>query len=286
MPTDWLLIDGSSLIFRAFYGVPRTVVAPNGAPINGARGCIDNLARLITERRPAHLALATDEDWRPAFRVEALPTYKAHRVAEPVPPELEPQMPVAWDVLRAAGLAVIGAAGFEAEDVIASIVARVTGRVEIWSGDRDLFALVRDPDVTVLYPERGGLAVVDEAEITRRYGIPGRSYLDFAILRGDPSDGLPGLRGVGAKTAVDLVRRHGDLEGIIANTRLDGPALEYLAGARRVVAPVADIPLDLPDCAVPDAPADPRRLAALGADWGLASAIARLTEALARRAAG
>jgi len=283
--TDWLLIDGSSLIFRAFFGVPKTMRAPDGMLVNGARGFIDNLARLIVERRPVRLAVATDEDWRPAFRVEALPTYKAHRVAEPVPPELEPQMPVAWEVLGAAGIAVVGAPGFEAEDVIASLAARAEGMVEIVSGDRDLFALVRDPDVVVLYTERGGqLARVDEAEITRRYGVPGRAYLDFAILRGDPSDGLPGLRGVGAKTAVGLIQRYGNLDALIDSGRLDAEAVEYLTRARQVVAPVATIALDPPDCMVPDAPADPERLTTLGRRWGLGSSVERLVEALARRA--
>ena len=165
---DWLLVDGSSLIFRAFFGVPQTVVAPGGQPVNAVRGFLDFLARFLTDRRPLHLAVATDEDWRPAFRVDALPSYKTHRTAEPIPPLLEPQMPIIMEALAALSIPAVGAKGYEAEDVIASLVPFAEGRVEILSGDRDLFALVRDPDVVVLYPKaRGEIWVVDEGEIER-----------------------------------------------------------------------------------------------------------------------
>ena len=157
-------------------------------------------------------------DWR----VELLPSYKEHRTAEPVPPLLEPQMPVIMECLEAVGIDALGVSGYEAEDVIASLVSRVAVPIEIYSGDRDLFSLIRDREIVVLYPEKTGLAVVDEAEVERRYSIPGRSYADFAILRGDPSDGLPGVAGIGAKKAADLVRRHGSvramLEAGISNT--------------------------------------------------------------------
>src|SRR5438094_6379711 len=211
---DLMLIDGSSLIFRAFYGVPRTMRAPDGSLNNALRGFLDLLARLLAEPRPARVLVATDEDWRPAWRVDLIPSYKAHRTAEPVPPELEPQIAPAWKVLGAIGVEVLGAAGYEAEDVIASVAARATGRVEIVSGDRDLFSLVRDPDVCVIYPEGKGVwRRVDEGDIAARYDIPGRAYADYAILRGDPSDGLPGLRGVGDTTAADLLGRYGSIEG-------------------------------------------------------------------------
>ena len=188
-----MLIDGSSLIFRAFYGVPRTMKAPGGGLNNAIRGFIDVLARLLAERRPARVLVATDEDWRPDWRVDLIPSYKEHRTAEPVPPALEPQIPVAWDVLRAVGFAVLGARDYEAEDIIASVAKRANGRVEIISGDRDLFALVRDPRVSVIYPQgKGQWLRVDEKEVATRYDIPGRAYADFAVLRGDPSDGLPG----------------------------------------------------------------------------------------------
>ena len=279
---DWLLVDGSSLIFRAFFGVPQTVVAPDGRPVNGVRGFLDYLSRFITDRRPLHLAVATDEDWRPAFRVEAIPSYKTHRTAEPIPPALEPQMPIIMEVLDAFGIAAVGAAGYEAEDVIASLIRFAEGRVEILSGDRDLFALVRDPDVVVLYPEsRGQLLVVDEAEIERRYGIPGRGYADFAILRGDPSDGLPGLPNVGAKKAALMLERHGSIEGVLWDANLTEADVDYIRRAIKVVPPVTTIPLERPDGRLRPEPRDGARVAALKQQYGLGGAVDRLLGALA-----
>jgi 5'-3' exonuclease len=193
-------------------------------------------------------------------------------------------------VLAALGIAVVGVAGFEADDVIATLAARIRERVEIVSGDRDLFALVRDPRVRVLYPLTGvsKLLVVDEAEITRRYGIPGRAYGDFALLRGDPSDGLPGVPGIGAKTAARLVSEHGSLAAILASTRLPAvlarrleDAGDYLAAARRVVLPVEDVPLAPPTLDLPSAPAHPRTLARLAREHGLGGAVGRVQDALA-----
>jgi 5'-3' exonuclease len=278
---DWLLVDGSSLIFRAFFGVPQTVVGPDGSPINAVRGFLDYLARFITERRPIHLAVATDEDWRPAFRVDAIPSYKTHRTAEPIPPLLEPQMPIIMEVLAAFGIAVVGAAGFEAEDVIASLVRFAEGRVEILSGDRDLFALVRDPDVVVLYPQsRGEVQVVDEAEIERKYGIPGRSYVDFAILRGDPSDGLPGLPNVGEKKAAALIHRHGSIEGVLWDGNLTEADVDYVQRAIKVVPPVATIPLERPEGRLRNDAADATRVAVLKKHYGLGGAVDRLLRAI------
>jgi 5'-3' exonuclease len=280
MACDWLLIDGSSLIFRAFHGIPRTVRSPDGHPVNAVRGFMDTLARLVSTRQPRHLAVAGDADWRPAWRVELIPSYKAHRTAEPVPPDLEPQMPLIDAVLAAVGIDAIGVPGYEAEDVIATWTARAEGTVEISSGDRDLFALIEDPRVCILYPEKAGLTVVTEAEVTRRYGIPGRSYADFAMLRGDPSDGLPGLKGVGAVAAADLVRRHGGVAGVLADARLTDGQRQYLAAALGVVPPVPDLPVELPPGRRDAYPVDGERLTALTERLGLGSATERLLAAL------
>jgi len=281
-----LLVDYSSLLYRAFHSLPSSV------PAQGVHGFLNMLARLVTDRRPDTLAIAVDDDWRPEFRVATLPSYKAHRVAGPgdEPDPVTPQEELGRQVLLAMGIAVIGAAGFEAEDVIATLAAHATGPVEIASGDRDLFALVRDPDVKVLYPLRGvtELLEVDETEIHRRYGIPGRAYLDFALLRGDPSDGLPGVTGIGEKTAARLVAQYGSLDAILAATDLP-PALArkidagraYLAAAREVVPPVASIPLSRVSLARPDHPADARALDRLSAEYVLAGPVRRLQEALA-----
>jgi 5'-3' exonuclease len=278
---DWLFVDGSSLIFRAFYGVPTSMRSPDGKPVNAVRGFMDRLATLITEYRPGRLAVASDDDWRPAWRVELIPSYKAHRVAEPIPPELDPQMPIIHEVLDAVGIEFIGLPDYEAEDVIASWTAGAAGStVDIVSGDRDLFALVRDPEVRVLYPQKGGLAAVNDAEVTRRYGVPGRLYADFAILRGDPSDGLPGLTGVGDKKAAELVLKHEGLDGVLASGRLRDAERDYVERARRVVPPVADLPIPLPAGRRERYPVDPERVTALGDRYGLHSPLERLLRAL------
>jgi 5'-3' exonuclease len=281
MACDWLLIDGSSMIFRAFYGVPASLRGPDGQPINAVRGFLDALTRLIEQRRPRQLAVASDQDWRPGWRVALIPSYKAHRVAEPVPPLLEPQMAVIFEILSAIGVDHRGVADHEAEDVIATWSALTRGTVEVVSGDRDLFALVEDPRVRVLYPEKGGMAVVDEAEVTRRYGVPGRRYADFAVLRGDPSDGLPGLRGVGAAKAAELIRRHGGVAEMVRNAPLGEADRDYLARAMRVVEPVLDLPISLPAGRRDRYPADPGAVAALAARHGVKGGCDRLVAVLA-----
>ena len=287
-----MLIDYSSLLYRAFHSVPDTVA------VHAVYGFLNMLARLITDQRPSGIGIAVDDDWRPAFRVDALPSYKAHRVATDEDEEdpVAPQEAVGRDVLRVLGFAVVGADGFEAEDVIATLAARTTKRVAVVSGDRDLFALVRDPEVFVLYPQTGvsKLIVVDESEVTRRYGIPGRAYGDFALLRGDPSDGLPGVRGIGEKTASKLIATYGSLDALLAATdlppavvrRLDDGGRAYLATARRVVLPVADVPLPAVSLAVPAAPTDATTLAALAETYGLATPIERVQHALQTLATG
>jgi 5'-3' exonuclease len=277
---DWLFVDGSSMIFRAFFAMPDTVRSPDGRSVNAVRGFIDTLARLVTNRRPRHIAVASDADWRPAWRVELLPTYKAHRVAEPIPPGLIPQMPVIDEILAAIGVDAAGVTDYEAEDVIATWTAQVTGTVEIASGDRDLFALVEDSRIVVLYPEKAGQTVIDEAEVARRYGVPGRRYSDFAVLRGDPSDGLPGLKRVGPVAAAALVHKYGSLEGVLENGALADTDRDYLERAMRVVPPVRDLPIQLPDGRRALYPSDAARLADLTQRYGVQASSERLVAAL------
>jgi 5'-3' exonuclease len=280
MPADWLFVDGSSLIFRAFYGVPKSVQSPDGRTVNAVRGFLETLTRMLGMRDPRRLAVAGDADWRPDWRVALIPSYKAQRVAEPIPPGLIPQMPIIDEFLAAIGIDAAGVPDYEAEDVIATWTAQADGTVEIVSGDRDLFALIEDPRVAVLYPEKGGWNIVDEAEVARRYAIPGRNYADFAMLRGDPSDGLPGLKGVGAVAAAAMVREYGGIEALIAAGRLSDANREYLTRAMRVVPPVADLAIDLPVGRRARYPADPERLNRLMAAHGLQAASSRLVEAL------
>ncbi|MFP5370036.1 MAG: 5'-3' exonuclease H3TH domain-containing protein [Actinomycetes bacterium] len=297
-----MLLDAASLYFRAFYGVPTTVTTPDGRPINAVRGFFDMTARLITTHGPDRLVACWDDDWWPAFRVEALPSYKAHRVAqeggEEVPDELGPQVPILIDVLAAAGIDRVGAPGYEADDIIGTLATRARGPVDVVTGDRDLFQLVDDARaVRVLYTARGigDLEIVDEAGVTAKYGIPGRAYADFAVLRGDPSDGLPGVAGVGAKTAAALINEFGDLAGIraaVARTVVPRPPLTaavlkklhaagaYLDAAPVVVAVACDIDLPPVEGALPRRPADPAALRALAAAHGLDSSLGRLGAAL------
>jgi len=284
MSCDWLLVDGSSMIFRAYYGVPAGDPGPDGFHVNAIRGFLERLGRLVSQRRPRHLAVADDEAWRPDWRVDLLPTYKSHRVAEPVPDGLEPQLPVIRDLLEAIGIDMVGVADHEAEDVIATWSRLAPGTIEIASGDRDLFALVESPRVCVLYPERSGLAVIDEDEVTRRYDIPGRRYMDFAILRGDPSDGLPGLKGVGAVTAAGMIRRHGDIAGVLRDRELRDSDREYLENAMRVVRPVEDLPIPLPSGRRDSYPADEAAMRALADRYGVREACSRLLAAVRRLA--
>ena len=297
-----MLLDTASLYFRAFFGVPDTVRAPDGTPVNAVRGLLDMITRLVRARHPARLVACWDMDWRPAFRVAAVPSYKAHRLAadgtsEEIPPELAVQIPVIEEVLRAAGLAVAGQPGFEADDVIATLAARSADPVDVVTGDRDLFQLVDDArGIRVIFTARGLLTmdVIDEAAVSAKYDIPGRAYADFAALRGDPSDGLPGVPGVGEKTAAALIRTFGDIEGI--TTALDAghggfprgsrdkleKAREYLDVAMSVVKVADDAPVPDVDGTLPAVPADADRLRELGDRWGLGSSLSRFVSAVSR----
>jgi 5'-3' exonuclease len=302
-----MLLDTPSLYFRAFYGVPESVTAPDGTPVNAVRGLIDMIARLVQDRAPDRLVCCMDADWRPAFRVAALPSYKAHRVAEDggdqTPDALEAQLPVIEAVLDAAALARCPVPGTEADDENGTLEERAAadGPVDIVTGDRDLFQLVDDRGpVAVLYTARGirNLQVMGEKEVAAKYGIPGRGYGDYATLRGDPSAGLPGVPGVGDKTAAALVTRFGSVEGILAaldagtdagvpagaRRRLEA-AREYLAAAETVVRVVPDI--DAPELAglddrLPARPRDAAALVELADTWNLGSPVNRLLNALAR----
>ncbi|WP_345624716.1 5'-3' exonuclease [Streptomyces ziwulingensis] len=300
-----MLLDTASLYFRAYFGVPDSVKAPDGTPVNAVRGLLDFIDRLVRDHRPGHLVACMDADWRPRWRVDLIPSYKAHRVAEEraagpdaeeVPDTLSPQVPVIEEVLDALGIARVGVPEYEADDVIGTFTARATGPVDIVTGDRDLYQLVDDArGVRVLYPIKGvgTLQLTDEAFLREKYGVDGGGYADLALLRGDPSDGLPGVPGVGEKTAARLLDRFGDLAGILAavgdpgsgltpaqRRRLD-EARPYLAVAPKVVRVAADVPLPEVDTALPHTPRDPVALAALAARWGLGGSLERLLTTLA-----
>lgn len=310
------------MYFRAFYGVPDTVTAPDGTPVNAVRGFTDMITRLLLERRPSRLVACLDLDWRPAFRVKAIPTYKTHRVAsgelltaegepvggagpaEAVPDGLGHQVPLILQVLAAAGIATGGAEGYEADDVIGTLCARErTEPVEVVSGDRDLLQLVRDEPnpVRVIYIGRGlaKAEIFGPVELAAKYRVPaeraGAAYAEMAMLRGDPSDGLPGVAGIGEKGAAVLVSKFGSWQELLAamddrsDTRLNAGARTKLAAATdylNVVEPVVrvapDAPVDLDrDDTLPAAPVDQAALDELSERWGLSSSNGRLAAALA-----
>ena len=294
-----MLVDAAGLYFRAFYGVPESITAPDGIPVNAIRGYLDMSASLIARRRPSRYVACLDLDWRPAFRVALVPSYKTHRVApaggEAIPDTLSPQVPILLEVLAALGLVTVGADGYEADDVIATLAQRERDSVEIVTGDRDLMALATD-NVRVLYIGRG-LAKLEDlgpAEIETKYGVAAANYADFAALRGDPSDGLPGVKGIGEKTAAAMVARFGAIETILAAAEAGaegfpaGAAAKVLAARDYVLSAVGvtrgqrELTIPVLDDRLPTEPADGARLVELADRYGLDSSINRMLAALAR----
>ncbi len=300
-----LLLDTASLYFRAFFGVPDSVKAPDGTPVNAVRGLMDFISRLVGEYDPSHLACCWDDDWRPQWRVDLIPSYKSHRVVraipgprpdvEEVPDPLETQIPIIEAVLEAYGIAKVGHAEMEADDVIGTLATGAGMPVDIVTGDRDLFQLVDDDAaVRVLYVARGVSRHerVDNAWVRNKYGVDAHQYADLATLRGDASDGLPGVAGVGDKTAATLLNRFGTIDAVVAaasdpdSDMGPGPrgkikaALDYLDVAPEVVAVRRDLDLGSPDLTRPRTPADHDAVVALDQRWDLGSSAVRLVEAL------
>lgn len=300
-----LLLDTASLYFRAFYGVPDKVTAPDGSPINAARGLLDIIAKLITLYEPTHVVACWDDDWRPQWRVDLIPSYKEHRVVEvvpagpdveEVPDPLEAQIPLIRQTLGALGIPIIGVAEHEADDVIGTLATHATMPVDIVTGDRDLFQLVDDArDIRVIYTARGmsNLEIVTDAVVVAKYGVLPGQYADFATMRGDASDGLPGVAGVGEKTAATLLQAHGDLvgirqaaeagEGMSAGVRSKIlAAADYLDVAPTVVAVAPDLDIVAPSD--PLRPLDPAEVDAateLAEKWNLGGSMTRAVAAIA-----
>jgi 5'-3' exonuclease len=303
-----MLLDTAALYFRAFYGVPDTVKAPNGMSVNAVRGLLDIIARLVSEFEPTEIVACWDDDWRPQWRVDLIPTYKTHRVAsipepghsiEEVPDLLTPQIPVIREVLGALGIPIVGAANHEADDVIGTLASTSPMPVDVVTGDRDLFQLVDDSrQVRVIYTGRGmaHLETLTDAALETKYGVTPAQYADFAAMRGDASDGLPGVAGVGEKTAVALLSAHGSLDGIVAAAADEASgmsatvrakilaAADYLAVAPAVVNVVRDLTLPEFDAHVRASTAEQASaLETLDEEWGLGSSLARVRKALADR---
>ena len=304
-PERLMLLDSASIYFRAFYGVPDQRSSSTEPPNNAVRGFLDMLASLVGTYRPTHLVACWDNDWRPAFRVEAIPSYKAHRVAdtttmeEDVPDELAPQVPVIVDALAAFGIPRIGSDGYEADDVIGTLAhaSRGVRPVDIVTGDRDLFQLVDDAaGIRVIYTARGGVRdpdLVDEAFLLDRYAVSsGLAYADMSVLRGDTSDGLPGVVGIGEKTAAKLIAAYGDLASLRAAVDGGDPAIKgaqrtrleaasaYLDVAPGVVRVALDAPVPQVDSSLPREVADIRLLSKVTSEFGVTSSVNRVLAAL------
>ena len=305
MPDRLILLDSASLYFRAFFGVPDQRTSEDEPPTNALRGFLDMVATLVTAHRPTHLVACWDDDWRPQWRVDLVPTYKTHRltegsdVAEESPDGLTPQVPLIRQALEAVGIARLGAPGYEADDVIGTLTARHKGAmaVDVVTGDRDLLQLVDDANgVRVLFTGRGGVREPDIAtqELLReKYGVDsGEAYLEMSVLRGDTSDGLPGVKGIGDKTAAQLIQTYGSLAALRAAVDGGDPAIKgarrtnleaagaYLDVAPTVVRVAADAPVADVDLALPRAVADRAALDRLAADYGVQNPVGRLLTAL------
>lgn len=303
-----MLLDTASLYFRAFFGVPDSIRSPDGIPVNAVRGLLEMIARLITDYGATHLVACWDEDWRPGWRVDLIPSYKSHRVAqavadgpdvEVVPEALVVQVPMIRRVLALAGIAVVGAAGHEADDVIGTYASQADLPVDVVTGDRDLFQVVDDSrQVRVIYTAKGmrNLEEVTDAVVVGKYRVLPEQYADFATLRGDSSDGLPGVAGIGDKTAASLLLAYGTLEGLLAAAADPGSGLSAAvrsklaasAGYLTVAPAVVNVVRDLPLPGLDDAGARLRPVAGnartelerLASDWNLGGPMQRLLDAL------
>ncbi|MFH5877360.1 5'-3' exonuclease H3TH domain-containing protein [Arthrobacter sp. NA-172] len=307
MPQRLMLLDTASLYFRAFFGVPDTIRRADGTPVNAVRGLLDMIARLTSDYEATHLIACWDDDWRPKWRVDLIPSYKAHRVAEVVtgapdvevvPDALEAQLPMIRRVLGLAGIAVVGAPEHEADDVVGSYASHAELPVDVVTGDRDLFQVVDDGrQVRVIYTARGmrNLEVVTDAVVVGKYRVLPGQYADYATLRGDASDGLPGVAGIGEKSAASLLGEYGTLDRLLAaavdpgsglsasvRSKLEAAA-DYLTVAPAVVNVVRD--LELPTLEQAGAQLQPvvgearSELERLASEWNLGGSVKRLLEA-------
>ena len=294
-----LLIDSASLWYRAYYGMPDTMLAPDGTPVNAIRGFLDMTARLVTQYKPTRIVACLEGDWRPTWRTDIFPGYKANRVdeagEEDEPDTLAPQIPLLLDLLDLFGLPMVGVDNYEADDLIATYSKSEKGPIHIVTGDRDLFQLVDDArKVKVIYLAKGfsQQEVVDLTWIKQKYGIPGERYALFAMIRGDASDGLPGVKGIGEKGAAIIANSFATIEESLAAAYKDDERLtpllrkrliegsDYIKIAPTLVHCALDVPLPSMEIALPKAPQDLSEIYAFKDQYGLGASVDRLIAAL------
>ncbi len=293
-----MLLDSASLWYRAYYGMPDSLKAPDGTPVNAIRGYIDMSARLINQYKPDQIVACLDGDWRPSWRIKLFPLYKANRIEDGV--ELEPetltqQIPILLELLDLFGIPIVGVDDFEADDVMATYAHNSTGAVRIVTGDRDLFQVVdQERDIKVIYLAKGVSQhdLVDVSYVSQKYGIPGQRYDLFAMLRGDPSDGLPGVKGIGEKGAAVIANLYSTTHEVIEGA-LNGDSnlplalakkilagSEYLQIAPELVRVARNVPLPKIDIALPKPPEDLSTIYQFKNRYGLGASVDRLIGAL------
>jgi 5'-3' exonuclease len=294
-----MLLDSASLWYRAYFGMPDTLVSPSGEPVNAIRGYLDMTARLLSIYKPNRLVACIEGDWRPSWRVDLFPEYKANRLdeegAEEEPDTLGPQIPILLDLLEAFGIPLVGVDDYEADDVMASFAVRENGPIKIVTGDRDLFQLVDDKrKVSVVYLAKGisNHDHVDLKWISNKYEIPGDRYALFAMIRGDASDGLPGIRGIGEKGAAIITQSFETLPEVMAAAKKDDERLtpnlrkkllesaEYAKIAPKLVFCALDVPLPKMDLSLPKKPDNLDEIYQYQKDYGLGASVDRLIAAL------
>ena len=294
-----MLLDSASLWYRAYFGMPDTLLSPSGMPVNAIRGYLDMTSRLLVKYKPDRLVACLEGDWRPSWRVELFPDYKLNRVdeegEEDEPDTLGPQIPVLLDVLDALGIAMVGVDDYEADDLMATFSVKQQGPIRIVTGDRDLFQLVDDKrDVKIVYLAKGisNHDLVDLRWINDKYQIPGDRYALFAMIRGDSSDGLPGIRGIGEKGAANIANQFSSLgevmkaaessdERLTANIRkklLESAA--YAAIAPKLVGCALDVFIPQMEISMPLKPKSMKKIEELKEEYGLGASIDRIVSAL------
>lgn len=295
-----MLLDSASLWYRAYYGMPDTLLSPSGMPVNAIRGYLDMTARLVTMYSPSRIVACIEGDWRPSWRVELFPDYKTNRLEddsdeEEEPETLTPQIPVLLDLIDAFGIPMVGVDDYEADDVMATFATREKGPIRVVTGDRDLFQLVdAQKDIKIVYLARGISQhdLVDNAWVAEKYAIPGDRYALFAMFRGDPSDGLPGVKGIGEKGAALIANHCATVDEALAAARANHPAFpaalakkiiageEYLKIAPTLVHCARDVALPEMSIAMPKQPADLSEIYRLKEEYGLGASVDRLIAAL------
>ena len=302
MVANGLYFDTATMYYRAFFAVPESVTAPDGTPSGAVRGFLDMAASFISAYPAKQIAFAWDTDWRPSWRVNLISSYKTHRLDEDsvsdgvelIPDTLSPQISAISEILDAIGVARPGQVDFEADDILGTLVAQTKTNSYVVTGDRDLFQLVNDKTKNKVISMNKGmknLEVVDDDFLLKKYGITGKQYAAFSTLRGDSSDGLPGVKGIGEKTASTLVAKYGSVEGVIKAALKDDPELkasikvnilaatDYLAKALEVVTVRTDAKLPK-ILARPTKIKNKKELIFIANDWGLVKQVNRVLTAL------